>query len=244
MKKTILAVSLLALSSLSFAQNVQKVESQLNKLYPNLGVVSVEYVPEVKLYEVKIKDNPSLSYTNENIDFFLINGQIVDPRTKINLSEDRILVNGQKIFKKLPFDKAIKVKHGKGERAIAVFTDPDCPFCKNLDKELSSKLNSDSNVTIYYFMNPLNIPGHEQAPLKAAKVWCSPDKAKAWYDFMVSGIIPANDGNCKNPVAETKKLATELGFNSTPTVVFDNGIIINQQFNVDQLKKLLALRKP
>jgi thiol:disulfide interchange protein DsbC len=54
-------------------------------------------------------------------------------------------------FDTLPLADAIKTVRGKGERVIAVFSDPDCPFCRRLETELD-KLD---NVTLYTFLYPL-----------------------------------------------------------------------------------------
>jgi len=37
-----------------------------------------------------------------------------------------------KLFDSLPLDQSFTVVKGKGERRLAVFTDPDCPFCRRL----------------------------------------------------------------------------------------------------------------
>lgn len=245
MKKIITAIAIGAalLSGSALAQNNKAITDKIKKEYPQLNVESAAYIPSIKLYEVKIKDVPSLSYTNEQIDFFLIAGELVDPKTKKNVSRERELVNAQKFFKDLPFKNAISVKYGKGTRQIAVFTDPDCPYCKQLDQEIHSKLTKE-DITIHYFMNPLNIQGHEQAPLKAKKIWCSANKGEAWVNWMTKGQLPNNNGSCANPVDETKQFATKLGFNSTPIMIFDNGFVARQALSAEQIKQLLSRQKP
>lgn len=91
---------------------------------------------------------------------------------------------------------------------------------------------------------PLNIQGHEEAPLKAAKIWCSKDKGKAWVDWMLNGKLPANDGSCKNPVAATKQFASEIGFNSTPRIIFDNGYTADQAVTAEQIMTAFNAKKP
>jgi thiol:disulfide interchange protein DsbC len=242
-KITVLGLSLLLMVGSVFAQDTKKMQERLNSSYPNLGVMEVEYLKDIKLYEMKMKDNATPGYTNEGIDFFLISGEIVDPKNKVNYSKERAFIKVSKFFNSLPIDKAITVKYGKGTRKMAIFTDPDCPFCKQLDNELHSKITKE-DVTIYYFMNPLNIQGHEQAPLKAAKIWCSKDKGKAWVDWMTKGVLPNNDGGCKNPVAETKQFSTDLGFNSTPRIFLDNGYTADQVITAEQLMSAFKIRKP
>ena len=245
MKKSLigLAVSVLLLTNNVYAQDAKKMQEKINQTYPNLNVVAVEYLKDINLYELKIKDTQTLSYTNEANDFFIIEGNIVDVKNKMNYTKEREYINTQKFFNALPKEKAIVVKYGKGTRKIAVFTDPDCPYCRTLDKEIHTKLK-DSDITFYYYMNPLTgIKGHEQSPLKAAKIWCSADKGKAWVDWMLNGVLPNNEGTCKNPVAETKQFATSVGFNSTPMIILDNGLVANQALSSEQILSGLKQRK-
>lgn len=242
-KLTTLGVALSLLSGVAFAQDANKMQQKLNKQFPSLSVENVEYIKDINLYELKMKGNTSLAYTNENNDYFLINGEIVDVKNKVNYSKDREFSKVRKFYNSLPTEKAIVVKYGKGTRKMAVFSDPDCPYCKALDKEIHTKLTN-SDITIYYYMNPLNIPGHEQAPLKAAKIWCDKDRSKAWVNWMLNGVLPNNDGTCKNPVAETKKFSTEVGFNGTPTIIFDNGYTANQQLTAEQITQVFNAKKP
>lgn len=246
MKKILLSVMLsgLFMSHLAIAQEsnagmLKKIQSQ----YPSLNVINVTYLPNVKLYEIKTKNSKTLSFTNETIDYFILNGQIVDPKNKINVSTERDMVVIKDFFKGLPFNKSINIKYGNGQRKVAIFTDPDCPYCKATDQTIDNQMKQD-NITFSYFMNPLNIPGHEEAPLKAKKIWCSPDKAAAWKNWMLNNVLPTNPGTCNNPVAETKQIATDNGFNSTPTFVFDNGYIWRGQISPAQIREILNKKSP
>ncbi len=51
-------------------------------------------------------------------------------------------------WKNLPLGDGLVWKKGKGERHLAVFTDPSCPYCKHLEEEFA-KLD---NVTIHYLL--------------------------------------------------------------------------------------------
>lgn len=238
MKKFALSILGLVMATAVFAQVSKPMTDKLKKEYPNLNVKDATFLPGVNLYEVRTNNSPLLSYTNENVDFFLIAGEIISTKDMKNVTKERESENVKRFYRELPFDKAITYKFGKGTRQFAIFTDPDCPFCKATDLEIHTKLTK-ADLTIHYFMNPLNIPGHEQAPLKAAKIWCSPNKQKAWTEFMLEGKLPNNPGTCKNPVAETKALSTSVGFNSTPTIVFDNGLVWRGAIQAEQIMQIL-----
>lgn len=211
---------------------------KLNKEYPKLNVEDAVFLPQINLYELHLKNNTALAYTNENINYMLMNGEIVDPSKQVNISVQREAINVNRVFNGLPINKAIVIKYGKGTRKIALFTDPDCPFCKTTDQDIHKGMTNE-DVTFYYYMNPLKIEGHEEAPLKARKIWCSPDKGKAWVNWMMTGTLPNNAGTCANPVDDTKKLSTSLGFLSTPIMIFDNGYVWRGQMTTEQMKAML-----
>lgn len=241
MKKllSVLIAGIALTTNLAFAITPQEktMLEKLNKEYPKLNVEDVIFLPTVNLYELHIKNNTNLAFTNPNIDYFLMAGEIVDAKNKKSITADRELINVQRFFFNLPVDKAIVIKYGKGTRKVAIFTDPDCPFCKASDQDIHKKLTN-QDITFYYYMNPLKIPGHEEAPLKARKIWCSPDKGKAWTDWMINGVLPNNPGTCANPVADTKALSEAVGFNSTPTLVFDNGLVWRGQMMSEQVMQM------
>ena len=56
--------------------------AKIKQTYPNLQVEKVNYLPDIKLYELILKGNRLLTYTNEDVSFFVINGEIVNPKTK------------------------------------------------------------------------------------------------------------------------------------------------------------------
>lgn len=241
---SVVALAMMAAPAMAQSKDEADVAAKLTKAYPSMKYKKVTFLPEVGLYEVRLNDPAqTLSYTNRNVEFFLVAGEIINPKTKKNISGERAMVNVEQFYKDLNFKNAITIKYGKGTRQMAVFTDPDCPFCKSLDREIHSKLTND-DVTVHYFFNPLRIAGHEEAPLKAAKIWCAPDRGQALKSWMLDGVLPNNDGSCKNPVSETKAFSTSVGFNSTPTIVFDNGHIARKALTADDIRLVFKDRIP
>lgn len=247
MKKTLCALLVGLALTTNFAMAITPQEKvildKLNKDYSKLNVEDVVFLPAVNLYELHLKNNTNLAFTNPNIDYFLLAGEIIDAKNKKSITAERELVNVQRFFNGLPTNKAITIKYGKGTRKVAIFTDPDCPYCKATDQDIHKKMTN-QDITFYYYMNPLRIEGHEQAPLKAKKIWCSPDKGKAWLNWINNGILPNNPGTCPNPVDETKALSDRVGFNSTPILVFDNGLVWKGQTTASQIQEILKKAAP
>ena len=170
MKKILLGllISILSISSFAGTQTPQENTflKKFKSAYPKLEIDDAVYLPTVQLYELHKKGDRRLMYTNESLSFIMMNNEIIDLKNQKNLSKDREAININRFLAELPKEKSIQVKLGKGTRTVAIFTDPDCPYCKQLDKEIHTKLTKE-NITIYYFMNPLNISGHVMAPMEA-----------------------------------------------------------------------------
>lgn len=207
------------------------VKQAFQKRFPGEVVQAVTLTPYLGLYEVIVSDK--IFYTDENVSYVFV-GNVVDTETMENLTEERIRYVQTKRFDSLPLDLAIRKVKGDGLRKIAVFSDPDCPYCKKLERELVSV----SNVAIYTFLLPIDIL-HPTAKQKAKAVWCSKDKAKAWDSLMLDGIVPVPVNDCSDPISEISKLGKKLRIRGTPTLIFPDGRVVSGAVTKAELEKLL-----
>jgi thiol:disulfide interchange protein DsbC len=135
------------------------------------------------------------------------------------------------------FDLSKAIKIGSGEKKILIFSDPDCPFCQKLERELSK---IESELTVY--VAPLPLVGlHPNAQKVADRIWCSKNKAQAWRDYMLLKKQPAQLG-CSTPTSEWIEIAGANGINSTPTIILPDGSMIPGAQTADQIKKLVGLK--
>lgn len=205
-----------------------EIKSSLQKQIPQIGPINqVSKSPVPGLYEVITQDH--LYYTDAK-GRFLIDGAVFDLKTMRNVTEERSRKLFALDFNKLPLELAVKIVKGNGERKLAIFTDPNCGFCKKLEKEL---LQID-NVTLYQFMYPV-FPGSEE---KARAVWCSKDPAKAWNDLMHNDIMPPA-GDCDTPTEKVLALGRKLKVNGTPALVFADGTVNPGYLPAAELEKAL-----
>lgn len=223
------------LSPLLFSPLASADEATLKKAvqtkFPQAKVESVTKSPYLGLYEVVIEGQ--LVYTDEGFNY-LFDGSIIETASLANLTEQRKQKLSAVKFDSLPLDLAIKNVRGSGKRKLAVFSDPDCPYCKKVEKDLA-KLK---DVTIYTFLYPIESL-HPNADEKSAAIWCSADRVKAWDDLMLRGIAPAADKACKTPLAELAQLGQKLKINGTPTLIFADGQRIPGAVPGEQIEKLL-----
>lgn len=224
-----LIAALLAFTlSVAYAGEAE-VKATLQKKLPQIGQIDkVLKSPVPGLYEVITQDH--LFYSDEKGNF-LIDGAVYDLKSMRNITEERSRKLFAIDFSKLPLENAVKVVRGKGERKMAVFTDPNCGFCKKLEKEL---LQVD-NVTLYHFLFPL-FQGSEE---KARNVWCSKDRAQAWNDLMQKNIQPA-EAKCDTPLAQNLALGRQFKVNGTPALIFSDGVINPGYLPAAELEKALS----
>ncbi|WP_436659790.1 DsbC family protein [Acinetobacter sp. P1(2025)] len=216
--KSLLVGALASVAVMSASADVNTAKANLQKQYPATTITSVTETPIKGVYEVVLGKN--LAYTDETGAYFLF-GDIIRMKDQANITSPKRDELNKIEFNKLPFKDAITYKKGNGSRKLAVFSDPDCPFCKQLEPQLA-KLD---NVTIYVFTNPL-VGLHPNARNVAKKIWCAPDRAKAWREYLISSIAPNSDGTCNNPVDANVQLSRDLGFDGTPMTVLEDGSVV------------------
>ena len=206
------------------------IRAEMAKKFPYSKIISVSKTPYFGLYEVAFDDQ--LVYTDEKMTY-LFSGNILDMHTLKNLTEAREKQLYAINFDTLPLDLAIKNVKGDGKRKLAVFTDPNCQYCKKLEKEMV-KL---TNATVYIFVFPI-LPGSDE---KARAIWCSPDRLKAWEDHMLRGVDPRSGKACDtSALTKISMQAKKLGINVTPTLVFEDGVIKPGTLTLDLLEERLA----
>lgn len=184
---------------------------------PSAQVISVEKLRYADLYEVAVQGNEGyrVFYTDALGQIMLI-GTLIETRTDRNLTEERLRKLSAIDWNQLPFQWAVTTRRGDGRRQIAIFSDPNCPFCQKFEKDLAAL----DNITVHIFMWPVI---KEESVRQTKSVWCSKDRAKAWNDFMLKGVEPIAPTDCENPIEELVALGRRLGATSTPTWFLPNG---------------------
>lgn len=194
------------------------IRSKLEKNYADqdMKVTGVRETPFKGVYEV-VFGGSKIAYTDAKADYMII-GDLIDINNKKSLTDERAAELSKIDFNDLPFEMAIKEVRGNGELKVAVFSDPDCPFCKRLEREFAQT----DNLTIYTFLMPIDSL-HPQAAAKSVQLWCQSDRTAAWLQWMREGKAPPMVAECDNPVKDTVALGEQFGFNGTPTLIYPNG---------------------
>lgn len=189
------------------------IKAAMENKFPYQKLISVSKTPYLGLYEVVFEDQ--LFYTDEKMSY-MFSGSVIDMKTMANLTEARERQLYTVKFDTMPLNLAMKRVTGNGKRRVAVFTDPNCTYCMKLEKEMAD-LN---NATIYIFPLAL-LPGSIE---KARAIWCSPDRLKAWEDYMLKGMMTKSRAKCdSSALTQIAALAKNLRIYVTPTMIFEDG---------------------
>ena len=188
----------LLLCAPALAQEAQ-IRKNLAERLPNLPKIDeVSKTPIPGLYEVRIGQD--ILYADEQGNH-LIQGNIIDTKTRADLTEARLNKLTAIDFADLPLKDALVIKQGNGKRRMAVFGDPNCGYCKRFERDLA-KLQ---DVTIYTFLYPILGP---DSNAKSKDIWCASDGAKAWRAWMVDGVTPPKSmGQCDTSARAQRRSA-------------------------------------
>ena len=234
--------SLLALvTGVAFADEAS-IRAEFAKKYPQANIESISKTPYLGLYEMLV--DGEVIYTDPDFTYLIV-GSLIDTKTKVNLTDARQReIEEKKLkslafpFEQLPFDLAIKKVKGDGSRKVAVFSDPDCPYCRRLEKDLEKI----SNATIYIFLFPIE-QLHPKAPEMSRAIWCAPDRVKAWDEYMLKGVVPKSP-KCDTPVDKIVAYGQSKKINGTPTIFFADGKRVPGAIPSERFEELLKASNP
>ena len=198
-------------------ESAEALSVRLKEMYPATKIERVQRSEIPSVFEVVMGKNAA--YTDATGRYFVF-GHLFDMKEQRDLTAERVEKAARVAFGDLPLADAIKIVRGKGERVLAVFSDPDCPYCRRLESELD-KLD---NVTLYTFPYPLE-GLHPEARDKSIAVWCAANRAQAWAELMKSGKAPASR-KCDHPIERNIQLGQRLGIQGTPTLLSADGRIL------------------
>lgn len=233
--KTLL-LSLLATVSLGALAQEAAIRKNLAERLPNFPKIEeVSKTPMPGLFEVRVNQS-DIFYTDEQGNF-LIQGALIDTRSRSNLTEQRVEKLNAIAYSDLPLKDAFTIVRGNGQRKMAIFSDPNCSFCKRLERDLV-KID---NVTVHLFLYP--VLGADSAE-KSRHLWCAKDPAKAYLDWMVRDVKPTAASCDSTAVDRNLEFGRKARITGTPTIIFADGTRVPGAIGAARVEKQLNDAKP
>jgi thiol:disulfide interchange protein DsbC len=229
------AIALCAVGLLVQAAGAQEalIRKNIGERLPDFPAIDeVSKTPIPGIYELRI--GTEILYSDEAGNH-LIEGQLIDTKSRGNLTEARIAKLTAIDFAALPLKDAIVWKQGSGARKLVIFADPNCGYCKRFEKDLQSV----KDLTVYTFLYPI-LGG--DSPEKSRNIWCAKDSTKAWRDWMLDGTAPPRSmGKCDATALERNTaMGKKYRVNGTPALVFADGKRVGGAMNAEQVEKQLV----
>jgi thiol:disulfide interchange protein DsbC len=233
-KLRVCALAVLAWSTFSLAwADEAAIRKNLPERMPGLPKIDeVTKAPVPGLYEVRMGSD--IVYTDE-LGNYVIEGSIYETKTRTDLTKARVDKLLAIDFDQLPLKDAITMKQGNGSRQLVVFADPNCGYCKRLEKDLVAL----KDVTIHTFVIPILGP---DSTAKSRDIWCAKDSMKTWRSWMLDGVTPPRAmEKCDTAALDRNQaLALKHKVNGTPAIVFEDGSRAPGAIPAAQIEKQLA----
>jgi thiol:disulfide interchange protein DsbC len=179
---------------------------------PKIDEVSKTPIPG--LYELRI--GTDILYSDET-GAYLFEGAMLETKTKTDMTRARIDKLTMIDVASLPLKDAMVFKQGTGARKLVVFADPNCGYCKRIERDLVAL----KDVTIYTFLLPILGP---DSTVKSKDIWCAKESSKVWRSWMIDGVAPPKGDKCDTAALDRNlELGRRYKINGTPAVVFEDG---------------------
>jgi len=237
MKRMMMTVTLLSfLVLLSSGKSLALTNEEASPLLKELiktkfRILEIREAPLEGFWEVvtEIGQERMILYIHKNLRY-VIDGQILDRQIKRNITLDRLKDLRKVNTSTLPLENAIPM--GQGKRKLYVFTDPQCHFCFQLHEELKPI----RDLQTFFFLYPLTPASYE----KAKAIWCSQGRLKALEETYEGRELKSLSCDT-SPIDKNMQLGKRLLVESTPTLLFQNGKMVEGYTGLDTLENLLKL---
>jgi len=215
MSKLLLLAALLLGSVCLHAENVPPaVAEALHAVVPKAKIDSISPSSLPGYYNVMVDGH--LLYISAD-GKYLIEGMVYDVTRRIDLKEERLAAARREGISKIPQDRRLVFAPPHPKYKVTVFTDVDCPYCRQFHKQIADY--NRLGIEVDYVLFPLTI--HPGADKKAETVWCSADRNAAYTKAMNGENLPAK--TCNNPIKELTDDALHMGLSGTPAIVAEDG---------------------
>jgi thiol:disulfide interchange protein DsbC len=207
--------------------------SAVSSRFPEIRPEQLSPAPVPGLLEVRI--GSKVAYVSAD-GRYLIQGEIIDLDTEVNLTEQRRGTARRDALSEVSeASMVVFAPKGTSKHTVTVFTDIDCGYCRKLHRQIADY--NARGIKVRYLAFPRSGPGTESWR-KAELVWCSKDRQGALTRSKAGEVLKGNA--CQpNPVAAHYQLGRDFGIQGTPAIVLESGEVIGGYLEPAELAKYL-----
>ncbi len=234
----ICGITLLLILSESLADNKQVYEQALKSITSgNLSVEAINDTPISGMKELTVNTGKSREILYISTDGqYIFNGSLFDVENRIDVTERKkgdLRLQRLSVFKD---NRRINYYADDMQHLVTVFTDVDCPYCRQLHQQMTEY--NELGIGISYLFFPRSGLNTDSAQ-KAVSAWCSDDRKKALDQAMAGTQL--TQLQCDNPVTEHYNAGIAIGVSGTPALILEDGTMIPGLVPPQQLKQRLEM---
>lgn len=207
------------------------IRAALEELVPGGQIDTVTASPVAGLYEVRIQGN--VFYMSADGEY-LVRGNILCLADQVNLTEQSVARARLAVLDELDESTMVVFEPEEVEHTVTVFTDVDCTYCRQFQREMPGYL--ERGIRVRYLAFPRagpDSPGYD----KAVAVWCSEDQQAAMTRAMAGEQVEAEP--CEHPVREHLNLVQQLQLRGTPAIFTESGQQVGGYLSPENLDRQL-----
>jgi thiol:disulfide interchange protein DsbC len=207
---------LLAAAAVAYADDNsrQAVIDGLHKVVPTAKVQSVGPAPMAGFSTVVV-DGHVVFISDDGK--YLVEGHVIDIDAHRDITNDGLAVVRREGIAQIPAAQKLTFAPANPKYRVTVFTDVDCPYCRQFHKQIAEY--NRLGIAVDYVLFPLKI--HPGADKKAVTVWCNKDRNTAYTSAMNGENLAPK--TCDNPVGELTSIALSMGVDGTPAIFAGDG---------------------
>ena len=204
------------------AKAAEAITKRLLAARPDIPILDIQPTDMPGMYAVSLPGGQLLHFSEDGKFFFpgdlyQVTNQLVNLTEEGRAGARKDLIDGLDESQMVVFSPAKE----RVKATITVFTDIDCVFCRKLHNEVP-EMNR-LGIAVRYLAFPrsgVDTPSYD----KIVSAWCAENPQIALTRAKAGEDIP--EAKCVNPVASQLDLVQQLGINSTPAVVLENGTLM------------------
>ena len=227
-----MVTGLMAMPAMAVDEKAEKaIRATLGEILPGGEIDAIAPSPIEGLYEVRFQG--SVFYMSADGDY-LVRGEILRLGDQTNVTEQSQARARLEVLEGLDESTMIIFEPEATEHTITVFTDIDCGYCRQFQREMPEYL--DRGIRVRYLGFPRSGPDTPSYD-KLVAVWCSDDQQGAMTRAKAGEQVEADP--CDNPVREHLGLVQQLQLRGTPAVFTESGRHIGGYLSPENMLRTL-----